>query len=81
MRSVAMEKAIKNDQWISDEEDLPDPKKLPHLPGYNLLIRPVSVRGVTTTGYPHTKSATPALVKLPLITSPPISSIAFISLL
>ena len=50
MRSVAMEKAIKNDQWISDEEDLPDPKKLPHLPGYNLLIRPVSVRGVTKGG-------------------------------
>ena len=50
MRSVAMEKAIKNDQWISDEEDLPDPKKLPYLPGYNLLIRPVSVRGVTKGG-------------------------------
>jgi len=45
-----MEKAIKNDQWISDEEDLPDPKKLPYLPGYNLLIRPVSVRGVTKGG-------------------------------
>ncbi len=50
MRSVAMEKAIKNDQWISNEEDLPDPKDLPHLPGYNLLIRPVSVKGVTKGG-------------------------------
>jgi co-chaperonin GroES (HSP10) len=50
VRSVAMEKAIKNDQWISNEEDLPDPKDLPHLPGYNLLIRPVSVKGVTKGG-------------------------------
>ena len=50
MRSVAMEKAIKNDQWISNEEDLPDPKDLPHLPGYNLLIRPVSVKGITKGG-------------------------------
>jgi len=50
VRSVAMEKAIKNDQWISNEEDLPDPKDLPHLPGYNLLIRPVSVKGITKGG-------------------------------
>jgi len=50
VRSVAMEKAIKNDQWISNEEDLPDPKNLPCLPGYNLLIRPVSIKGVTKGG-------------------------------
>jgi co-chaperonin GroES (HSP10) len=50
VRSVAMEKAIKNDQWISNEEDIPDPKGLPHLPGYNLLIRPVSIKGVTKGG-------------------------------
>lgn len=50
MRAVAMEKAIKNDQWVSNEEDQPDPTNLPYLPGYNILVRPVSVKGVTKGG-------------------------------
>ena len=50
MRSVAIEKAIKNDQWVSNEEDQPDPTNLPYLPGYNILVRPVSVKGVTKGG-------------------------------
>lgn len=45
-----MDKAVKNDQWISNEEDIPDPKKYPTLPGYNVLIRPVSVKGITKGG-------------------------------
>ena len=45
-----MEKAIKNDQWVSNEEDQPDPTNLPYLPGYNILVRPVSVKGVTKGG-------------------------------
>jgi len=50
VRAVAMEKAIKNDQWVSNEEDQPDPTNLPYLPGYNILVRPVSVKGVTKGG-------------------------------
>ena len=50
MQTVAMDKAVKNDQWISNEEDIPDPKKYPTLPGYNVLIRPVSVKGITKGG-------------------------------
>ena len=41
---------MKNDQWISNEKEIPDPDVLPHLPGYNVLIRPVSVKGVTKGG-------------------------------
>ena len=45
-----MGKAVKNDQWISNEEDIPDPDVLPSLPGYNILIRPVSIKNVTKGG-------------------------------
>jgi len=45
-----MGKAVKNDQWISNEEDIPDPEVLPSLPGYNILIRPVSIKNVTKGG-------------------------------
>lgn len=50
MRQVAMGKAVKNDQWISNEGDIPDPDVLPSLPGYNILIRPVSIKNVTKGG-------------------------------
>lgn len=45
-----MGKAVKNDQWISNEGDIPDPDVLPSLPGYNILIRPVSIKNVTKGG-------------------------------
>ncbi len=32
-----------NDDWITDKESA-DPKVLPHLPGYHILIRPVAIR-------------------------------------
>tara|TARA_Y100001951_G_C11274975_1_gene261288 strand:+ start:339 stop:758 length:420 start_codon:yes stop_codon:yes gene_type:complete len=49
MQTVAMEKAIKNDMWVSNE-DLPLPKVLPELPGFNILVRPVSIKSQTKGG-------------------------------
>ena len=46
MQTVAMEKAIKNDMWVSNE-DVPLPKVLPELPGFNILVRPVSIKSQT----------------------------------
>ena len=51
MQQVALEKAIKNDQWISGEEDdVNDPSPLPEMPGYTILIRPISVKTKTKGG-------------------------------
>ena len=41
--------ALKNDEWITDEK-VEDPKILPELPGYHLLVRPVSVKQTTKGG-------------------------------
>jgi|TARA_R100000093_G_scaffold70539_2_gene43925 co-chaperonin GroES (HSP10) len=49
MQTVAMEKAIKNDMWVSNEE-IPLPKVLPELPGFNILVRPVSIKSQTKGG-------------------------------
>ena len=49
MRAVAMEKSILNDAWNTNEE-MPDPEVLPVVPGYHLLIRPVSVKQETKGG-------------------------------
>ena len=38
-----------NDDWITDKESA-DPKVLPHLPGYHILIRPVAIREKTKGG-------------------------------
>ena len=51
MQQVALEKAIKNDQWISGEEDdVNHPSPLPKMPGYTILIRPISVKTKTKGG-------------------------------
>ena len=42
MQQVSMAKSIKNDMWISDEDKL-NPDVLPDLPGYHILVRPVSI--------------------------------------
>lgn len=47
--NVAMDKAIDNGNWIVDDE-VADPKKLPYIPGYHVLVRPVSVRKKTKGG-------------------------------
>ena len=41
--------ALKNDEWITDE-DIADPNPLPGLPGYHILVRPVSVKSATKGG-------------------------------
>ena len=51
MQQAALNKAIKNDQWISgDEEEVSEPSPLPVIPGFNVLIRPVSIKSKTKGG-------------------------------
>lgn len=49
MRTIKMERAVNNNEWIENEEK-PDPEILPHLPGYHILVRPVSVKSKTKGG-------------------------------
>ena len=49
MRQVHMGRALKNDQWI-DDEVIPDPETLPNIPGFHVLVRPVSVKNKTKGG-------------------------------
>tara|TARA_B100001094_G_scaffold142606_1_gene138175 strand:+ start:212 stop:637 length:426 start_codon:yes stop_codon:yes gene_type:complete len=49
MQQVSLAKSIKNDMWIS-EEDKANPDVLPELPGYHVLIRPVSIKEKTKGG-------------------------------
>ena len=44
-----MGKATANDQWITTDE-VADPDVLPEVPGYHILIRPLSVRSETKGG-------------------------------
>ena len=39
-----------NAEWISPEEVTLDPKKLPNVPGFHIIIRPVSLREKTKGG-------------------------------
>ena len=51
MQQAALNRAIKNDQWISgDEQEVADPSPLPTIPGFNVLIRPVSIKSKTKGG-------------------------------
>jgi co-chaperonin GroES (HSP10) len=51
MQQPALQRAIKNDQWISgDEDNVSDPSPLPTIPGYNVLVRPVSIKAKTKGG-------------------------------
>ena len=49
MRTIKMERAVNNNEWIENEEK-PDPEVLPSLPGYHILVRPVSVKSKTKGG-------------------------------
>ena len=49
MQQVQLGNAIKNDMWITEDE-VNDPSPLPELPGYHILIRPISIKGVTKGG-------------------------------
>lgn len=44
-----MDKSVMNDQWISADE-APDPTVLPRIPGFHILVRPVSVKKETKGG-------------------------------
>jgi|TARA_R110002012_G_scaffold303609_1_gene505455 co-chaperonin GroES (HSP10) len=51
MQVQALNKAIQNDQWITGfEEDIPDPEVLPDIPGFHVLVRPISVKPKTKGG-------------------------------
>ena len=41
--------AIPNDSWIT-KNDVPDPEVLPQLPGYHVLVRPVTIKAETKGG-------------------------------
>jgi len=49
MQQVAMSKTILNDAWNTNEE-IPDPEVLPVIPGYHILVRPLSVKSETKGG-------------------------------
>ena len=50
MQQVQMGKAVKNNLWITDPEEVKDPEVLPELPGFHVLVRPVSVKSQTKGG-------------------------------
>ena len=49
MQQVHLGNAIKSDMWITEDE-IKAPKPLPELPGYHILVRPVSIKGITKGG-------------------------------
>ena len=49
MQQVHLGNAMKNDMWITEDE-VKDPSILPEIPGYHILVRPVSKKGVTKGG-------------------------------
>ena len=50
MQAVRMDKAISNSDWITNESAKIEVNDLPHLPGFHLLIFPVSVKKETKGG-------------------------------
>ena len=44
-----LDKGLMNDQWITSNE-VSDPDVLPEIPGYHVLIRPLSIRKETKGG-------------------------------
>ena len=50
MQQAHLGKAIKNDMWITNEEEEATPDVLPELPGFHVLVRPVSVKETTKGG-------------------------------
>ena len=49
MQQVHLGNAIKNDMWITEDE-VKAPSPLPEIPGCDILVRPVSIKGVTKGG-------------------------------
>ena len=49
MQQPSLGSATKNDLWIT-EEHAEDPTILPHIPGFHILVRPISVKAQTKGG-------------------------------
>ena len=49
MQQVALGNAMQNSKWVSDDNKL-DPNVLPELPGYHVLVRPISIKEKTKGG-------------------------------
>ena len=50
MQQAHLGNAVKNNQWTTDEEEQPDPDVLPVLPGFHVLVRPISIKTKTKGG-------------------------------
>ena len=49
MPNPSLAGAITNDSWITKDE-VPDPEVLPEIPGYHVLVRPVTIKAKTKGG-------------------------------
>ena len=50
MQQAHLGKSIKNDNWITEDEDERTPDVLPEHPGFHVLVRPVSIKEKTKGG-------------------------------
>ena len=50
MRQPPLANAIKNDEWIDSIEGEPKVINLPNIPGYHILVRPMTVKAKTKSG-------------------------------
>jgi len=50
MQQTTIGGSVKNDIWITNPVEIEDPKILPELPGYNIIVRPISVKSETKGG-------------------------------
>ena len=50
MQQTQLGNAVKNNLWTTDEDEHPDPDVLPELPGFHVLVRPVSIKTKTKGG-------------------------------
>lgn len=49
MQQPSMGRATKNSEWITDDT-VADPDVLPHIPGFHILVRPISIKEKTKGG-------------------------------
>ena len=50
MQQTTLGGAIKNNDWITDEKVQAAPEVLPELPGFHILVRPISIKTQTKGG-------------------------------
>ena len=53
--------SLKNDEWMSSEIEVDDPVMLPELPGFHVLVRPVSIKSKTNQYFAPRKVTVAAL--------------------